>query len=173
MRSSRGFTIVELLVVLTIIAVLAALLLPALSAARCRSKHSTSQATIQDFSIALKAYESDFGRYPPSEGASPNQYITNGGAGTLAFIMSAKGPKNVPYYEFRSDQYKGTQWVTALRTPYKYRENASVSPKAVTPDPTTMMNVHTFDMWACGCNDQPACSETTSEPPTAATLKNW
>ena len=172
LRRTRGFTIVELLVVITIIGILAALLLPALSAARCRSKHSTSQAQIQDLSVALKAYETDFGRYPPEE---PAFYISQGAPTKLVDILSAKGPKNVPYYEFRSDSIQGGRWVTALSTPFKYRENASKK-KPASPSPAVMMNFHSFDVWASGCGDAqdtPPCDPATSEPPDAATLKNW
>lgn len=170
MRRSSGFTIVELLVVVTIIGILAALLLPALSAARCRSKHSASQATVQDFSVALKSYETDFGRYPPEEATFD---ITSLAAASLINVMSSPGPKNVPYYQFRSDQINtAKQWTTSLLTPYKYRENASKA-KPPTPSPAVMMNFFSFDMWACGCGDSPACSTTTSLPPAAATIKNW
>jgi len=173
MRRSSGFTIVELLVVITIIGILAALLLPALSAARCRAKHSASQASVQDFSVALKAYETDFGRYPPEEATND---VTQLVAASLINVMSSPGPKNVPYYQFRADQINGSkQWITALQTPYKYRENASKA-KPAAPDPLVMMNFFSFDMWACGCRDEsasPPCNPTTSMPPTAATIKNW
>lgn len=135
-----------------------------------KSKHAVGQATIQDFSVALKAYEQDFGEYPPDE---PGNYITRGGKGSVVALMSSPGPKGVPYYLFRAEDFNERgQWRTLLGTPFKYRRNAGRT-RPATPDPAVMVNMLAFDMWACGYGDDPACNPATSEPASAATMKNW
>ena len=170
MRRDSGLTTFEAVVVCFILLVVVVVLLDIHPHDRCRSKHSASQATIQDFSVALKAYEADFMDYPPDE---PGNFITRGRKGSLVDLMSSEGPKHIPYYQFREDAFnKKGQWITALGTPFKYRKNAG-RVKPLTPSPLTMMNFLSFDMWASGCGDAPACDPETSEPADKATIKNW
>jgi general secretion pathway protein G len=65
--ADRGFTLMELLVVLTIIGLLAALAGPTLYKRLATAKHSTAKAQIEDFTTALDDFFIDVGRYPTAQ----------------------------------------------------------------------------------------------------------
>jgi general secretion pathway protein G len=67
--SGRAFTLVEMLVVIAIIAILAGLLLPALSRGKRAAKVKQAQLQIADIVSAISRYEADYSRYPVSPAA--------------------------------------------------------------------------------------------------------
>jgi prepilin-type N-terminal cleavage/methylation domain-containing protein len=79
MRSRRrGFTLIELLVVIAIIAILVAMLLPAVQQVREAARKSQCQDHLHNLVIALHDYEGSFKLYPP--GAFAQGTFTRAGA---------------------------------------------------------------------------------------------
>jgi len=81
-RFLTGFTMVEILTVVGIIAILVAVLVPTLSMVRRIAKETQQKAQLTAIELALTAFKSDYGDYPPSDRPiPPGDY---GGAQMLA-----------------------------------------------------------------------------------------
>jgi prepilin-type N-terminal cleavage/methylation domain-containing protein len=73
-RKRTGFTLVELLAALGIIALLAGLLIPALSMVRNTAKETKQKAQFAAIEMALTAFKNDYGDYPGSDWALVGDY---------------------------------------------------------------------------------------------------
>lgn len=80
----RGFTLVELMVVVAIIALLAAIVIPNYVHARAQAAVSQSEANLKEIATALELYYADNQSYPPSGNVTPaifgganNPYLTS------------------------------------------------------------------------------------------------
>ena len=63
--SNKGFTLIEILIVVAIIAILASIAIPNYLAAQTRSKVSRARAELLTFATALESYYVDNNDYPP------------------------------------------------------------------------------------------------------------
>ena len=66
LSSRTGFTIIELLIVITIIGILIGLLLPAVQAAREAARKTQCQSNLRQLGLALQAYHASCGAFPPA-----------------------------------------------------------------------------------------------------------
>ena len=73
-----AFTLIELLIVVAIIAILAAIAVPNFLEASIRSKTSRAKADMRSIATALESYIVDYNEYPPKKGFVPYLYLCKG-----------------------------------------------------------------------------------------------
>ncbi len=95
-RRGRGFTLVELLVVIAIIAILVLLLLPAINAAREAARRNGCISTSKQLALAAINHESTKGRFPMANtaptraGRSNLGRVAPGDAGDTYFVQAGR-----------------------------------------------------------------------------------
>jgi len=95
-RRDAGFTLIEVLVVVSIIALLIAVLVPAIIAGRAAGERSATQRMMQGVSTAIIAYDRDHNGFPPSSrGGSSNRMFgltgMNGWKGSALLCQAIMG----------------------------------------------------------------------------------
>lgn len=108
--SNKGFTLIEILIVVAIIAILAAIALPNYLAAQTRSKVSRARAELQTLATALESYYVDNNDYPPdtNHGSGDWQSIYTWIPVTTPIAYLTSIPRDQYYgYSFFSGEFYG------------------------------------------------------------------
>ena len=87
-RGSKGFTIVELLVAITILAILTALLLPAIQQSREAARKIKCANNMKQLGLAMHSYAQSHGRLPPdTQATSVRRIMSKAGPGVLCCYL--------------------------------------------------------------------------------------
>jgi general secretion pathway protein G len=165
--SRTGFTLVELLVVIGIIALLAALAFPVYLAHLEAMKAEQMKAQLKVFQSALELYHQEWGAFPPSAGSGAN-------AGIEAMLAALRSPEGAgPFIKERrirswtedTDDDGRAELVDPWRNPWIYFHPSDYAgggvyymidgqQKQVAPvkKGDTYENLVSFQLWACGPN---------------------
>lgn len=84
--NKKGFTLIEIMLVVTIIGVLAMVVIPRLAGRSEEARVAAAKIQIENIGVALDAYELDNGRYPSTDQGLSALYSNPGG------LASWKGP---------------------------------------------------------------------------------
>ncbi len=184
-RPSNSFTLVELLVVMAIIAILAALILGAGNGVMIKGMRSRSQSEIAAISTALESYKTDNGIYPQSDGVlKTNTYTGADGSllgdeyqmNSFALYTNLSGQPSFitaptagikAYMSFKVNQVGNTNGNTYIADPWRHAYGYSTGTTNGSPSPSYPYNGNGFfDLWS-------TAGSTASTPNTNTWISNW
>jgi prepilin-type N-terminal cleavage/methylation domain-containing protein/prepilin-type processing-associated H-X9-DG protein len=132
MKRSRAFTLVELLVVITIIGILIALLLPAVQAAREAARRGQCANNLKQIGLALQNYHEAFNTFPP--------------AGISNYQSTGATADNSVEDDYGNNRGCYIDWLALLLTRV---EQQSLADQIVYVAPSTMcMNTNATNVWS-------------------------
>ncbi|CAN5422121.1 N/A [soil metagenome] len=176
--TTLGFTIVEVLVVLTIILVLAGLVLATSSYVHNKGARSRAEAEIAAMSAALDNYKADNGVYPgsatPDARANGDSSAQSYKDASLVLYKALSGDTNfdrqadtTSYLSFKPNQLSpGDQAVNVMFLKDPFGNSYGYSTAGQAGDPAKGYNP-TFDLWST------AGTVSTGAPNAVLWIKNW
>lgn len=113
----RGFTLIEILIVIAIIAILAGLLLRTAGYVQKKGAVSRAEAEMSALTVALENYKADHGDYPQGS----NVDGVNAPAGNNFLLNSLMPPAGKVYFEFNKSMMSAGNIVDPFGESYGYQ----------------------------------------------------
>jgi prepilin-type N-terminal cleavage/methylation domain-containing protein len=171
-----AFTLVELLVVITIIGLLAALLLPVVTSAITRAERSRAQSEMSSIVMAINAYANEYGVMPAgmANGSADCIYVGKWGSNTantiyniLRAIDTTNNPKKIVFLEIPEKSMRGECTIPTHEGSYAAGEGYFLDPWG---DPYAIVMDTSFDGQISGLTalDNPIGNYIRDKSPTKA-----
>lgn len=144
-RNDYGFTLIELLVVIAIIAILAGLMLPAVTGAFKHAKKSQAVSDVLAIKTALQEYNTQYTKYPVT---APSGDVGGPMFDALRGLDNALNPKRIVFLE-TTNTIVGTVFVDPWGTPYKYAVDLAYA-NEISPDGYGTLKGRTVGVFSFG-----------------------
>lgn len=105
-RTSRAFTLIELLIVIAIIGILMALLFPAVNGAIDAARKAQAKNDVTQIATAVTAYETEYGKLPNASGNIDSTLVN-----ILTGVSTNNNPRKIVFMEigtFKKNSKSGT-----------------------------------------------------------------
>ncbi len=111
-QNFKGFTIMEMITVMTIIAVLMGIILPIIGVAKQKALAAKAKIMIESIGAAIKMYEMDFGDLPPDDNHPSSTAFNRATESLYSYLTTQWTTLDAsiyagPYIEFKGDVSKG------------------------------------------------------------------
>jgi prepilin-type N-terminal cleavage/methylation domain-containing protein/prepilin-type processing-associated H-X9-DG protein len=113
-RYYHAFTLLELLVVIAVLAILAGLLLPALSKAKWAAKNTVCKNNVRQLGLAINLYVTDHSAYPVWQSVTKNWLTSAFDYAAPPELIPVQGSRSMPplpwtlKYEYRGQLYEAS-----------------------------------------------------------------